>query len=149
MAAQPQFPHNLYAYLTLDEAVEAYTQIMERTGQVPEALRSRGALEAALARGMNAHSYTGADLIRQATLMAVGISQGQPFVDGNKRVAFAVLDVFLRLNGYRSVPTPGQRYEVVDRLADLAVAVAERAVRSEHAEAAFEAWVRDHVQPLS
>jgi death-on-curing protein len=26
--------------------------------------------------------------------------QNHPFVDGNKRVAFAVVDVFLRINGY-------------------------------------------------
>jgi len=28
------------------------------------------------------------------------ICQNHPFVDGNKRVAFAVIDVFLRINGY-------------------------------------------------
>jgi len=81
--------------------------------------------------------------------MAVGISQTQPFVDGNKRAAFAVLSVFLRLNGYRFVPAAERRYEIVDRLGRLAIDVAERAMRADDAESAFEAWLRDHVVPLA
>ncbi len=86
--------------------------------------------------------------MRQAALIAVGISQTQPFVDGNKPAAFAVLSIFLRLNGYRFVPNPEHRYEIVDRLGVLAVDVAERTMRADEAEAAFEAWLRDHVAPL-
>jgi death-on-curing protein len=148
VSAQPPFSRGAYDYLTLDEVIEAYTQIMERTGQAPEALRSRGALEGALARAVHAYRYARADLVRQAALMAMGISQTQPFVDGNKRAAFAVLDLFLRLNGYRFVAVPGNRFAMVDRLAQLALDVAERAMRADEAEAAFETWLRDYVQPL-
>ena len=47
---------------------------------------------------MAAH-YDGSVHVRQAALLAVGVSQAQAFVDGNKRTAYAALDTFLRLNG--------------------------------------------------
>jgi prophage maintenance system killer protein len=50
-------------------------------------------------RAQTAAYYEEADLVTQAVLMAVGISQNQPFVDGNKRAVFVTLDVFLRING--------------------------------------------------
>jgi death on curing protein len=86
-------------YLTVAEVIELHDRIMERTGARPEALRDEGLLESALMRAQTAAYYEDADLVTQAVLMAVGISQNQPFVDGNKRAAFAVLDVFLRING--------------------------------------------------
>jgi death-on-curing protein len=86
-------------YLTLAEVVELHDRIMERTGARPEALRDEGLLESALMRAQTAAYYEDSDLVTQAVLMAVGISQNQPFVDGNKRAAFVTLDVFLRING--------------------------------------------------
>ena len=144
MSAERQPSHADYAYLTVDEVIELHAQALERMGQTPEALRDPGLLESALARAEHASVYEGADLVRQAALMAVGISENQPFVDGNKRAAFAVLSVFLRLNGYRFVPDPAHRLEIADRL----VGIAARATEREEAEAAFETWLRGRVQPL-
>ena len=39
-------------------------------------------------------------VLKQAALLIIGIAQAHPFVDGNKRVAFAAGIVFLQLNGY-------------------------------------------------
>lgn len=39
-------------------------------------------------------------LIHEAAVLLESLVQNHPFVDGNKRVAFAVTDVFLRINGY-------------------------------------------------
>ena len=86
-------------YLTVAEVVVIHDEIMVRTGHAPEGLRDEGLLESALMRAQAAAYYEGADLVRQAVLMAVGISQNQPFVDGNKRAGYGVLDVFLRING--------------------------------------------------
>ncbi|MGD9715046.1 MAG: type II toxin-antitoxin system death-on-curing family toxin [Thermomicrobiales bacterium] len=86
-------------YLTVAEVIVIHDEIMQRTGYAPEGLRDEGLLESALMRAQAAAHYEGADLIRQAVLMAVGISQNQPFADGNKRAAFGALDVFLRING--------------------------------------------------
>src|SRR4051794_2643041 len=56
-------------------------------------------LESAVARPRNAAWYEEADLLRQAVILAVAISQSQAFLDGNKRAAFSAADVFLRING--------------------------------------------------
>lgn len=69
-------------------------------GSPPAPLLDRGKLESAVQRSRNAAHYEGADLIRQAVILAVAISQSQAFLDGNKRAAFAAAELFLRSNGY-------------------------------------------------
>ncbi len=44
--------------------------------------------------------YQQADLALQAAVLAHGIAETQPFVDGNKRDALIALITFLELNGY-------------------------------------------------
>jgi death-on-curing protein len=59
-----------------------------------------GDLEAALGRPVNLHSYAGATstLARLAAAYGFALARGHCFPDGNKRVALAVVDVFLRIN---------------------------------------------------
>jgi len=52
-------------------------------------------------QSLNLYGYGEPSLARLAAAYAFGIARNHPFVDGNKRVAFAVMDVFLRINGYR------------------------------------------------
>jgi len=40
------------------------------------------------------------DLLHQAAAMMESLANNHAFLDGNKRIAFASADVFLRLNGY-------------------------------------------------
>ena len=91
-------------------------------------------------RRRQAAYYEGIDLIRQAALMAVGISQAQAFLDGNKRTAFQSLDTFLWINGVEFTGDPMA-------LADWLVAVAERSSELDVATADFEAWLRETVKP--
>jgi prophage maintenance system killer protein len=42
-----------------------------------------------------------ADIALQAAVLAHGIAEGQPFLDGNKRIAYLACKAFLRKNGYR------------------------------------------------
>lgn len=86
-------------YLVLDEVIVIHDDLMQLSGSPPYPLLRRDLLESALARPLNAANYEEADLIRQATLLAVGVSQSQGFGDGNKRTALGAADVFLRLNG--------------------------------------------------
>ena len=67
----------------------------------PDGLRDRGLLESALARPVNKHAYGETDLAALAASYAFGIARNHPFIDGNKRVAFASFLVFLGLNGVR------------------------------------------------
>lgn len=127
-------------YLTVAEVVELHRSILERMGSRPEPLRDEGLLESALMRARTAAHYEEADLITQAVLMAVGISQNQPFVDGNKRAAFVVLDVFLRINGLVFQREPLALARQIERIAEYQDRRAEET-------AAFERWLRDEVVP--
>jgi len=63
-------------------------------------IRDEAALESALARGRQRFSYEpGSDLPALAAAIGYGLARDHPFNDGNKRVAFVVMVVFLGLNG--------------------------------------------------
>lgn len=62
-------------------------------------LRNRGALEAALDRPRNKYAYGETSLTALAAAHAFGLTRGHAFIDGNKRVGFATMLVFLGLNG--------------------------------------------------
>ena len=64
-----------------------------------DGIRDLGLLESALARPVNKFSYGERDLAALAAAYAFGIARNHPFVDGNKRTAFASLMIFLGLNG--------------------------------------------------
>ena len=127
-------------YLDVVEVIGIHVQFVERTGYRSQGIRAQSVLESALARPQMAAYYEGADLVRQATLLAVGISRNQPSVDGNKRTAFATADAFLRLNGIRVV---GDGVEFAKQLE----AVAERKDSLDAATDRFEAWLRANTVP--
>ena len=64
-----------------------------------EGIRDIGLLESALGRPINKFTYGETDLSALAAAYAFGIARNHPFVDGNKRAAFASIIVFLGLNG--------------------------------------------------
>jgi death-on-curing protein len=61
----------------------------------------QGDLEAALGRPVNLHAYCESPptLPRLAAAYGFALARGHCFPDGNKRVALAIVDVFLQLNG--------------------------------------------------
>jgi death on curing protein len=63
-----------------------------------EGMRDEGLLESAVMRPQNQWHYGVSDLALLAANYAFGIAQNHPFIDGNKRVAFAAMMVFLRIN---------------------------------------------------
>ena len=91
-----------FIHLELEDVLEVYGAIIGRTAaQAADDLRDRAALEAALGRpAMHAH-YEAADLPLQAAVLAHGIAEGQPFIDGNKRTALVSMLTFLEVNGLR------------------------------------------------
>lgn len=128
------------AYLTVADIISLHEFIMQKTGFAPEPLRNEGRLESAAMRPQMAAYYEGADLIRQAAILAVGISQAQAFVDGNKRTALIAFDVFLQRNKYLIT---GDDDAVVDQLDHVAQEILDR----DGAIDRFEAWLRTHIQP--
>ena len=64
-------------------------------------MRDEGLLESALARAQNILVYReNVSLAELAAAYAFGIAKNHPFVDGNKRAAFAALGAFLKANGW-------------------------------------------------
>ena len=64
-------------------------------------LRDEAALESALARPRNVHTYErSADLARLAAAYGFGLIRGHPFTDGNKPAGFLAIGLFLELNGF-------------------------------------------------
>jgi death-on-curing protein len=63
-------------------------------------LRDEGLLVSALARPRNLLAYGTPDVIDLAAAYAYGIAKNHPFIDGNKRTAAVVMELFLDLNGY-------------------------------------------------
>jgi len=86
-------------YVTAADALFFHKQLIERYGGAP-GVRDVGALESALQRPQTGYYET---IIEEAAALLESLVQNHPFVDGNKRVAFAVVDVFLRINGYTIV----------------------------------------------
>ena len=96
-------------------------------------LRDEGLLESALARPLNLAVYGQADVADLAAAYGVGLAKNHPFVDGNKRVAFLAVGLFLALNGWRLVASQADA-----TLTLLAVAA------GEIDEATFARWLREH-----
>jgi death-on-curing protein len=71
-------------------------------------LRNEGLLDSALARAANRWHYErGLDLADFASAYGFGLAKNHAFVDGNKRVAFLSIGLFLAINGKRLIaPQP-------------------------------------------
>ena len=86
-------------YLGLAEVISLHQKILTDTGGAA-GIRDLGALESALAQPKL--SAGGADaylsLAEKAAALCFSISGNHPFVDGNKRVAHAAMEIFLVLN---------------------------------------------------
>jgi death-on-curing protein len=87
----------LTVYLTLEEALHLHERLIQRYGGTL-GVRDRGLVESALARPRSGYYET---LSEQAAALLHSFATNRAFVDGNKRVAWAVTAVFLRLNGFR------------------------------------------------
>jgi death-on-curing protein len=86
-------------WLDADLIVEFNALAVAATNE-PHALLNEGALEGALGRPIN-HWYHGErDAVVLAVTLLKGIGQSHPFIQGNKRCAFAAAGYFLRINGY-------------------------------------------------
>src|SRR6187455_1946260 len=108
-------------------------QIAEHGGST--GLRDSGLLESALARPLNLDTYENeADIAGFAAAYAFGIIKNHPFVDGNKRTGYVVMETFLVLNGYTLVAEPPDKYVTVLALADGTLT-----------EDALAAWLREHL----
>ncbi len=98
-----------------------------------DGVRDQGLIESALGRPRHKFAYGESDLAALAAAYAFGIARNHPFVDGNKRTAFASMIVFLGLNGIDFDVPPQDATAMILSLA-----------AGEVSEESLTRWVRDN-----
>ena len=101
-------------YLTVADALALHAVLIRRYGGA-DGVRDMGALESALFRPQTGYYK---DLIEEAAALLESLAINHPFIDGNKPVAFAITDTFLRINGSRFTIDSGAIYRKFMELFD-------------------------------
>ncbi len=96
-------------YLIVVEVLAIHEDQIERYGGA-RGVRDHGLLEAALYRPQTGH-YAG--LIEETAALWESLAQNNPFIDGNKRTAFAVTYTFLAINGVIVTAEAEATYEFI------------------------------------
>lgn len=120
-------------YVKTADALFFHKQLIQRYGGA-SGIRDAGALESALHRPQTGYYDT---LVHEAAALLESLVQNHPFVDGNKRVAFAVADVFLRINGHAIAADSKSIYDFIVKLFE------ERTFDMEH----LMPWLQEVVRP--
>ncbi len=118
-------------YLTVADVLAIHSDQIERYGG-SAGVRDPGLLEAALYRPQTGHYK---DLIEEASALWESLAQNHPFVDGNKRTAFAATYTFLVINGARLSADSQNIYAFIAGLYS----------RRDFSFDALVTWLREHV----
>ncbi|HET7679501.1 MAG TPA: type II toxin-antitoxin system death-on-curing family toxin [Xanthobacteraceae bacterium] len=103
-------------WLTYEQVVAVHSRQLRRFGGAP-GLRDQGMLQSALERPFNKWQYEQAELPELAAAYAFGLAKNHAFVDGNKRIAFLAMALFLRKNGVSFSPDQAQATKIILSLA--------------------------------
>ena len=105
-------------YLTLAELIALHRQIIDQSGGGP-GFRDLGLAESALAQPQM--TFGGSDLYptlaEKAAALCFSLVMNHPFVDGNKRIGHAAMEVFLVVNGMELKADVDDSESVILRLA--------------------------------
>ena len=125
-------------YLRLGEVLELHRRLIATSGGSP-GLRDLRLLEGSLSQLRQ--TFSGADLyptlIEKAGTLGFSLIKNHPFVDGNKRVGHAAMEVMLMLNGHELTASKESTEAVV-------LAVASGTLDRQ----ALTKWVKEQIKPL-
>lgn len=119
-------------WITYEQVVSIHSRQLRRFGGAA-GLRAEGMLRSALERPINKWQYEQPELPELAAAYAFGLAKNHAFTDGNKRIAFLVMVVFLRSNGIRFAPQPAHATAIILALA-----------AGEVSEASLTRWIRNN-----
>ncbi len=126
-------------YLTLDEVVELHCRLLAQSGGLA-GIRDLGGLESALAQPKM--TFSGAELypsvLEKAITLGFSLIQNHPFVDGNKRIGHAAMEIFLVLNGFEIDAAVDEQEQVI-------LQVASGSMNRQD----FTNWLQNHLIPRS
>lgn len=125
---EPQEP----LWITYEQAIAIHSRQLRRFGGAP-GLRDEGMLRSALERPINKWRYEQGALDELAAAYAFGLAKNHAFVDGNKRIAFMAMMVFLHKNGVAFSPDPAEAAAIILSLA-----------AGEVSEPSLVRWIRDN-----
>ncbi|SFO44156.1 death on curing protein [Bradyrhizobium sp. Ghvi] len=127
--SDPQEP----LWITYEQAVAIHSRQLRRFGGAA-GLRDEGMLRSALERPINKWRYEQAAMDELAAAYAFGLAKNHAFVDGNKRLSFMAMMVFLRKNGVAFSPDPAEATTIILSLA-----------AGEVSEPNLVRWIRDNL----
>ena len=122
-------------WITYEQAIALHSRQLKRFGGAP-GLRDEGMLRSALDRPINKWRYEEAELAQLAAAYAFGLAKNHAFVDGNKRIAFLSMTVFLLKNRVQFEPDPAHSTSIILSLA-----------AGEVSEESLARWIRDNWPP--
>jgi death on curing protein len=124
-------------FLSESEVLLLHGRIIDATGG-SRGLRDRGALQASVAQPLQtfADRELYSSIEEKAAALGFFLVANHPFVDGNKRIGHAAMEVVLVLNG-RELSASIEEQEA------MILGVASGRIRREE----FTAWVQQHVVP--
>ena len=122
-----------WTFLRHNDVLRIHTRVIQLFGG-GEGIRDEGALSSALTAAENRVHYENADLAACAATYAYHLTQAHAFVDGNKRVAAAVAEVFLKINEAQLVATNEQ-------VVTLFLNIAAGSLSRQQVEDLFRSWI--------
>ncbi|WP_069472389.1 type II toxin-antitoxin system death-on-curing family toxin [Candidatus Marithrix sp. Canyon 246] len=121
--------------LTLEQILILHNRVIEQSGG-SIGIRDKGILESALAQPYM--SYDGQELyptlIEKVSALGFSLINNHPFIDGNKRIGHAAIEVTLLMNGYEIQADVDTQEAII-----LAVAASKMGRES------FLKWLQNHI----
>jgi death on curing protein len=119
-------------WITYEQAIAIHSRQLRRFGGAP-GLRDEGMLRSVLERPVNKWAYEQSPLAELAAAYAFGLAKNHAFIDGNKRIAFMAMMIFLQKNGMAFAPEPALATKIILALA-----------AGEVSEESLTRWIRDN-----
>lgn len=119
-------------WITYEQAIAIHSRQLRRFGGAA-GLRDEGMLRSALERPINKWRYEQSPPAELAAAYAFGLAKNHAFVDGNKRIAFMAMMIFLIKNGIAFSPDPAHATAIILSLA-----------AGEVSEDGLTRWIRDN-----
>ena len=116
-----------------------HSDLLQRYGGRP-GLRDPGLLDSALAQPKMTvgGKFLHKTLFDKAAAYGFHVCKNHPFVDGNKRVAFVLMDIFLQKNGWEIIANEEDAYTTMMSLAS-----------GKLSKARLSKWLKEHSSKLS
>ncbi len=125
-------------YIPEDLVLSIHADLLQRYGGAP-GLRDRGLLQSALAqpRMTVGRKSVHRTLFEKAAAYGYHVCNNHPFVDGNKRVAFVSMDIFLQGNGWEITASEEEAFSMMMALAS-----------GQLTKAKLTSWLKNHTARL-